>query len=104
MMNADEAVALLQSDSTEDRLKAARTLARVARKKDAAVIGEALRSESDRWVRHSLARALAYTEDRRRGPRSPAGLVSDEDRTEELLSVAMASVSTCMASRSTVSQ
>ena len=93
MMNADEAVALLRSDSTEDRLNAARTLARVARKKDAAAIGEALRSESDRWVRRSLARALAYTEDRRRRPRSPAGLVSEKDRADELLSVAMANVS-----------
>jgi signal transduction histidine kinase len=91
-MQPDEAIALLRSNEAEDRLRAARALSRTARRRDANAIADALAREDDRWIRRFLARALGYAQDRRRGPRQTAGLVSDDERIDELLGVATASV------------
>jgi signal transduction histidine kinase len=91
-MIPEEALSLLGSPDPDDRLRAARLLARSARRQDANAIADALAREDDRWVRRFLARALSYSQDRRHGPRPTAGLVSDDERTDELLGVATASV------------
>jgi signal transduction histidine kinase len=91
-MQPEEALVLLGSRDADDRLRAARALTRTARRQDANAIADALAREDDRWVRRFLARALSYSQDRRRGPRPTAGLVSDDERTDELLGVATASV------------
>ena len=91
-MQAQEAVALLGSADPEDRLRAARALTRPARRQDANAIADALAREDDRWIRRFLTRALSYSQDHRRGPRPTAGLVSDDERIDELLGVATASV------------
>lgn len=91
-MEPEEAIALLRSNDPEDRLRAARVLSRTARRRDANAIADALAREDDRWIRRFLARALGYAQDRRRGPRQTAGLVSDDERIDELLGVATASV------------
>ena len=82
-MERTEALRLISSSTPDDRLRAARSLARTCVAEDLPALQAALAAEDNRWVKSALAKAIASINPQQSSAPISAGVEADEDHIME---------------------
>ncbi|MEW6160248.1 MAG: HAMP domain-containing sensor histidine kinase [Verrucomicrobiota bacterium] len=82
-MERNEALTLLSSKSSDDRLRAARFLARQGQEDDVPAIQTALTSESNRWAKSAMTKAIAVLRNQPAPVAAQIGAEGEDERSIE---------------------